>query len=317
MPGQDMHLSIVVSVYNEEEALETFWADLKQELGKIEGIMPEVIFVNDGSTDRSEIILKSICDRENPAFRVRAIHFSRNFGHEAAMIAGIDASTAGAIICMDADLQHPPAKIGQMVQAFLQGYDIVTMTRSARQDGGWLKRLFSRIFYRFINRLSPIEFQENASDFFLISGRVAAVLKREFRERTRLIRGIIQVVGFPRTSLEFVAPKRVGGRSKYSFGSLMSLTVSAVIAYSKLPLYIGLVLGALFALFSVAVGIYSLVVYIFFATPPPGYTTLILFVSLAFSILFFLIGIIGVYIGFTFEENRQRPIYITREKTGF
>jgi dolichol-phosphate mannosyltransferase len=313
MPG----LSIVISVYNEEEALEKFWADLKQELGKIEGVRPEVIFVNDGSTDRSEIILKSIFEQETPAFQIKVIHFSRNFGHEAAMIAGIDASTAGAIICMDADLQHPPAKIGHMIQAFLQGYDIVTMRRRARRDGGRLKRFFSRIFYRFINRLSPIEFQENSSDFFLISGRVAAVLKNEFRERTRLIRGIIQMVGFPRTSLEFVAPKRVGGRSKYSFGNLLGLTVAAVIAYSKLPLYIGLILGALFAFFSAAVGVYSLVVYIFFATPPPGYTTLILFISLGFSILFFLIGIIGVYLGFTFEENRRRPIYITREKTGF
>lgn len=309
-PNKDLNkISIVVSVYNEEDVLLAFWEKLNSILIDI-NYDKEIIFVNDGSVDNSKQILTTIASEDS---HVKHISFSRNFGHEAAMLAGIDSSTGDIVICLDSDLQHPPEKINDMINAYLDGYDIANMVRVERKDGGLYKRITSKLFYSILNKISPINFEQNASDFFMISKRVANILKTEYRERARFIRGFIQSVGFKKTTIEFVANARVGGESKYSFYKLLILSMSAIVSFSKMPLYLGLVMGVICSIFSLIVGIYSIVMKII-GNVPPGYTTTVVLISILFAVQFFLIGIIGVYIGYMFEENKKRPIYIIDEK---
>jgi dolichol-phosphate mannosyltransferase len=298
-------LAIIVSVYNEEGGLLNFSKILKEELEKID-VNSTVVYVNDGSTDKSKTILDSIvCDNNN----VKCIHFSKNFGHEAAMLAGIDNTDADAIICLDSDLQHPPSMIAKMYETHLQGYDLISMIRLENLDSTVLKKFTSKMFYKTINKISSVNLEENASDFFLISKKISNLLKNDFRERNRFIRGFIQIVGFRRTTMDYIAGARRYGKSKYSTLKLVKLSIKAVVAFSKLPLIMGVIVGMVFAAFSIVIGIYSFLMY-FIGSTPPGYTTLIVFLSSVFSIQFFLIGIIGIYIGFNFEETKKRPIYI-------
>lgn len=206
-------LSVVVSVYNEAEGIRHAYEEMTHVLRQ----MPEtyeLIFVDDGSTDGSGDLLRPIAESDS---HVRMVSFSKNFGHEAAMLAGIDHSHGEVVVCMDSDLQHPPAKIPEMVARWRDGFDVVNMVRTDRVDASVFQKTNSRLFYRFINLISDVKLAENASDFFLISKRVAAVLKTDFRERTRFLRGIVQLVGFPKTTLEYKAEERKAGHSKYSF----------------------------------------------------------------------------------------------------
>jgi len=296
-------LSIVVSVYNEEKNLKAFFNEL---LNKTENINKEIIFVNDGSYDNSYKVLSDI---KSTNTNVKIINLSRNFGHEAAMLAGIDNAKSEYILCLDADLQHPPEIIPEMLEKAKNGSDIVFAKRKRREDGGFIKKILSKLFYKLINKMSPVRFEPDASDFFLISKRIQLILINEFRERNRFLRGFIQSIGFKTATVDFIATKRFAGESNYSLLSLMKLSISAIVAFSKQPLYIGLYLGAIFGIFSLVVGIYSIIMK-FIGTTPPGYTTLVVIISLLFSIQFFIIGIIGLYIGFLFEEQKKRPIYI-------
>lgn len=302
-------ISIVVSVFNEQEMLPAFHVEIMRVLGE-KNIDAELIYVNDGSSDASLGILKQL-QEENKV--VKVLSFSRNFGHEAAMIAGIDYAQGDAIICLDADLQHPPLLIPLMLEQFEKGIDIVNMVRETRQDNGWVKNRLSNRFYKIINKLSGQKLEENASDFFLISRKVAQVLKSDYRERNRFLRGFIQIVGFRKTTLSFVAPKREAGISKYPFWKLLVFSVNAVVSFSKFPLYLGIYIGLVFVVFSLFMAAYTLFVYLFGETPPSGYTTMVLFMSTGFSIMFLLIGIIGVYVGYNFDESKRRPIYIIDE----
>lgn len=301
--------AVVVSVYNEAEGLRAFSALLFDVLNKMK-ISFEVIFVNDGSRDESADIIDDIVEVNTGS--CKAIHFSRNFGHEAAMIAGIDYANAEAIVCMDADIQHPPESLPEMYQKHCEGVDIINMVRKENDDNGFLKGLFSRTFYRMMNRISPVKLVENASDFFLISHRVAEVLRNDFRERNRFLRGFIQIVGFSKDTLEFHAGSRQFGKSKYSFFKLVRLSFNAIVSFSRVPLHLGMIAGIIFAIFTLIVGVYSIIMHII-GTPPPGYTTLVVLVSFAFSIQFFLIGFIGMYVGYNFEESKRRPLYIVKE----
>lgn len=303
-----ININVVVSVYNEEEALPLFYKELYNELEQL-NISYQIIFVNDGSHDNSYVILKSFA-RENS--RVKVINFSRNFGHEAAMLAGLDFSNAEAVVFMDSDLQHPPACLKQMYETHKRGADIITMIRKSRKDGGVQKNLMSKLFYGLLNKISKIKIEPNASDFFLISNRVAQVLKTNYRERTRFLRGLIQIIGFNKARLEFVAPERIAGESKYSFMQLVVFSFSAISVLSKAPLRIGIYTGLVFAFFSIVVGLYSIVMR-FLGHPFSGYTTIVVLLSIMFSILFFVLGIIGDYIGLLFDEAKNRPHYIVMD----
>lgn len=297
-------VSIVVSVYNEGDVIVLFFKELCRTLAALDDTF-EIIFIDDGSSDNSAMLLDEMAHSDN---RVKVIHFSRNFGHEAAMIAGIDHATGDFIICMDADLQNPPELIGKMLEVAKAGNDVICMVRTERADAGFFYRQASRLFYRCINHLSETQLLANASDFFLISSRVADALRSNYRERARFLRGIIQLVGFSSTTITYSAPARRAGQSKYSFRKLLSFSLTAIASFSKAPLKLAIYAGILFAVLGIILIIYSIVMWVV-QRPIGGYTTLIIFISAFASILFFVLGIMGYYIGFIFDEVKSRPLY--------
>lgn len=304
-------LSVVVSVYNEEESLEIFWNEAEKYLRELD-VKYEVIFVNDGSNDRSREILRDLSLNKD----IKVISFSKNFGHEAAMIAGIDYSRGDAVICMDADLQHPPSKISEMVQKCQEGYEVVTMIRKTNEDVSLVKKVTSYLFYHILNMFSIVHFEPNASDFFLISRKVANVIKDGFLERTRFLRGFIQVVGFRSTSIEFNSSIRVAGETKYSLWKLFIFSITAIVAFSNIPLRLGTFFGVLVGFLSIIVGFYSIVMKAM-GNVVTGYTTIVVLISFLLAVQFFILGIIGEYIGFIFNETKKRPIYIVEDEVNF
>lgn len=297
--------SIVVPVYNEEHNLACLHAAIRHVFYQLEDNY-EIIFVNDGSSDGSSAVIDQLHESDR---QVRLISLTRNYGHEAAMLAGIDHCSGDVVICMDGDMQHPPEMIPKMLDAWRQGNDVVVMARMDNTDSRWLNKQFSSLFYWLLNRLSGNGFQSNASDFFLVSRRVATILQSDFRERTRFLRALVQSVGFRRTYISFVAPPRAFGISKYSFSSLCNLSVNALFSFSNLPLRLGILAGIGSGGFSLIVLIYSIIMK-FLGVAPSGYTTIVVLITLLFAVQFVIIGIIGEYIGMLFVESKKRPIYL-------
>ena len=306
----DKLLSVVVSVYNEELALREFYL----ETGKILNELPapwtyELLFVNDGSADGSLKILREFA-KENP--QVKIVNFSRNFGHEAAMIAGIDHAQGDGIICMDADLQHPPECIPRIIEKFDQGYEVISMVRTRNKTAGAIKNFTSAAFYKLINQLSDVKFEANASDFFAMNKAAADVLRNNYREKVRFLRGYVQSVGFEKTTLEYEARPRFAGESKYSLKSLFRFSINTILCFSDLPLKLGIYSGCAVAFFGLLVMIYTIYTWAKFGAPS-GYATIVVLISFMFAMLFVIVGIIGEYIAILFAELKDRPIYIVKD----
>lgn len=301
-------LSIVVSVYNEEDALSLFYQETKRILETISWDY-ELVFVNDGSQDRSLCILEDLAGSDE---RVKLVNFSRNFGHEAAMIAGLDYSSGDAMVCMDADLQHPPECIPRIIEKLEAGYEVISMVRTKNQSAGWFKNLASSAFYKLINVLSDVKFENNASDFFVISYRVVDVLKKNYREKVRFLRGYVQNVGFPKTTIEYEARERIAGESKYSIKKLFVFSINTIVCFSNLPLKLGIFAGIFAALLGFVMMIYTVYTWQKVGTPS-GYATIVVLLCFMFAILFLILGIIGEYIAILFSELKDRPIYIVED----
>ena len=303
-------LTVVVSVYNEEAALPLCHERLTEVLRE-SGRDYTLLFVNDGSRDRSAEILDCLA-AEDP--HVRVLHFSRNFGHEAAMIAGIDYAE-GAVICMDADLQHPPQCIPAILAKLDEGFDVISMVRTANRSAGIIKNLTSSAFYGVMNALSGTRFEKNASDFFAVSARAAEVLQRDYRERVRFLRGYVQSLGFRSTALQYEAAERAAGQSKYSLAKLFRFSMNTIMSFSDLPLRLGIYAGIASGLLGLILLIYSIVMKVRIGAPA-GYTTIIVVICFMFAVLFLILGIMGQYIGVLFEEVKGRPIYIVAAERG-
>lgn len=309
-PKGERKLSVVVSVYNEEKALKEFYKETNKILEQIKKAdwEHELIFVNDGSADNSLSILEELAREDHD---VKLISFSRNFGHEAAMIAGIDYSTGDGIICMDADLQHPPECIPEIVEKFEAGYEVINMVRTQNKSAGLVKNVTSSGFYWLINHISDVHFEPNASDFFAISRHVAQVLKDNYREKVRFLRGYVQNVGFKKTNIEYEARARVAGESKYSIKKLFIFSINTILCFSNMPLKLGIYAGVFSAALGVIVMFYTLLTR---QGAPSGYATIVVLLCFMFAMMFVLIGIIGEYIAILFTELKDRPVYIV-EKT--
>lgn len=301
-------ISVVVSVYNEELSLNDFYRVTVPVLEQCAWDY-ELIFVNDGSTDQSYRILREFANENR---KVHVINFSRNFGHEAAMIAGVDYAHGDGIVCMDADLQHPPESIPEIIRKLEEGFDVISMIRLSRADGGIFKKITSSLFYKVLNSLSPVKFENNASDFFALSRRVADVLKAEYREKVRYLRGFVQSVGFNKTTLEYDAKERVAGTSHYNFSKLLKFSMTTLCSFSDVPLRLGIYAGSLCGICGLILMIYSIICKIFFETPG-GYTTIIVAMCFMFAITLFVIGVIGQYIAVLFSEIKGRPMYIIQD----
>ncbi len=300
-------LSVVVSVYNEEQALPMFYETTKPILENLDWDY-ELVFVNDGSKDRSAEILRDLAQNDQ---KVKVIYFSRNFGHESAMIAGIDYASGDAIVCMDADLQHPPQCLPAIIEKLEEGCGVISMVRTKNRSAGLIKNITSAGFYALINALSDVKFEPNASDFFAVSRQAGDVLRKNYREKVRFLRGYVQSIGFKQGIIEYEAQDRVAGHSKYSLRKLFAFSMNTIMCFSNLPLKLGMYAGVGAVCFGIAVMIYTLCTR---QGAPSGYATIVILNCFMFAVLFVIVGIIGEYMAILFSELKDRPIYIV-EKT--
>jgi len=275
-----------------------------------EGTDATIVYVNDGSIDESAGLL----DRFAAEPGVRVLHLSRNFGHEAAMLAGLDDCDADQAVFLDADLQHPPEVVRRAMAVARAGHDVVLMRREAAPGGG-LRRACNAAFYRGLAVISALPLEPDASDFFLVGRPVIDVLQREIRERTRFLRGLVQWVGFRRAVLSYTAAPRRSGRSKYHLGRLFSLARDATLAFSTAPLRVAFVAAIAMLLACLATAVYSLGGW-WLGNPPSGYTTIMLFSTAVAAAQFGLLGILGEYIGQLVDEAKGRPVYIVARRMG-
>lgn len=304
-------LSVIVSAYNEEAGIREFYTVTSGYLRELSGSgwEYEFIFVNDGSRDHTGEILSALA-AEDPR-HVRTVTFSRNFGHEAAMTAGLDYASGDGLVFMDADLQHPPQYVKEITEKMDAGYEVISMVRTRNQTAGLIKNITSGGFYWLINKLSDVHFEPNASDFFAISRNVQSVLKKNYREKVRFLRGYVQNVGFRKTTISYEAAPRVAGISHYSLRKLFAFSMNTIMCFSNMPLKLGIIAGVFSALLGLIILCYTLFTR---SGAPSGYATIVVLLCFMFAVLFLVVGIIGEYIAVLFEEMKDRPIYIVENK---
>jgi glycosyltransferase involved in cell wall biosynthesis len=298
-------LSIVIPLLNEEEVIAQTYACLKEHLGRL-GETYEIIFVDDGSTDRSRSILAALA-RMDPTIRV--IGLSRNFGHEMATTAGLQHARGQAAIVMDADLQDPPEMIAEFVAKWREGHEVVYGVRQEREGEGPLKKLTSYLFYRLMGRIADVPIPADTGDFRLMDRRVLDVY-REFQEDPRFFRGLIGWVGFRQVGVPFVRRGRAGGRTKYRYGRLLKLAFDTITAFSTLPaLGITLLAGGLAGLSGLFIGV-LLVLWAVGAVSLPGWTWAALAFLVLWNIQFIALAVLGEYVVRTHRHTQRRPLYV-------
>jgi len=311
MPAKDPRISIVIPIYNEEEVLPQLGDRLAEPLGKL-ALDCEVVFVDDGSKDRSIELLRDLATKE-PRFRVAS--FSRNFGHQRAITAGMDLARGKAIVVMDADLQDPPEVIIEMVAKWREGYDVVYGRRRSRAGESWFKLFTAKIFYRLFAAMIPIEVPLDTGDFRLMSRRVVQTL-RGLRETHRFVRGLVAWVGFKQVAVEYDRAARAAGETKYPLRKMLAFAFDGIASFSIMPLRMASYAGLLVGLFGVAVMLFALGSFIWGRTVQ-GWTTTIMIMSFLFSVQLLLTGIVGEYVGKIYEEVKRRPLYLVKEKINF
>jgi dolichol-phosphate mannosyltransferase len=298
-------LSIAIPVHNEESILPQLVARCLQVLDGISGGPHELLFVDDGSTDRTLTILEDFAQHDP---RIIALSLSRNFGHQAALTAALDHVTGDATVLMDGDLQDPPEAIPRFLEKFLEGYDVVYAQRTRRKES-WPLRVSYYIFYRLMARLSDLALPLDAGDFALLSHRVVEHLQR-MPEHHRYLRGLRSWVGFRQTGISVERSERHSGHSKYSVLRLLKLASDGIFAFSIVPIRAAALLGAASVLLSGAFALYAVFAKAFFHQSPKGFTSLLVLIVFLCGVLLFFLGVIGEYVGRIYEETKARPHYI-------
>ena len=298
-------VSIVVPVYNEEENIRHFYGAVCENMAGLDYDF-ELIFVDDGSKDRSRAILREL---EKEDSRVQPIFLARNFGHQLALTCGLDHADGDAVVTMDGDMQHPPELIPVLLEKWEAGYEVVQTIRQTTEGVSALKKLTSYYYYKLLNMLSSVHIQEGGSDFRLMD-RMVVLAFRRYREHARFIRGMVGAMGYRQIQLEFVAPKRFAGVSKFSPRKMMNFALDGILTYSTLPLRFGLYGGLLCGLLSMALFIHVLFTKYIANDAVPGWATITGCVLFFGGVQLAILGIIGEYIGRIFEEVKNRPLYL-------
>jgi polyisoprenyl-phosphate glycosyltransferase len=304
-------VSIVIPVYNEEEAVMVFHSALCAAIDRL-AYRFTILYVNDGSRDGTAAALERIRAADG---RVRVVELSRNFGHQSALTAGLDRAEGDFVVSMDGDGQHPPELIAEMLEMARAGCDVVLTQRLDDESISAFKRRSAELFYGLINRLGETQILRGGADFRLMS-RSAADALREMREYHRFLRGMVAWMGFRTAVLPYRPSQRLAGKTKYTLRKMLRLGRDAVFSFSLLPLYLGLSLGLLFLCLSLAEVAYVLSFWVSGRTQnlAPGWSSLMFVLLVVGGILMVLLGFIGVYLGFIFQEVKRRPIYLVREE---
>lgn len=301
-------LCIVAPFYNEAAMVDLFFDSLRDESSLWPDVEVRYVFVDDGSQDDTLARLQAIADRD-PAVEVVAL--SRNFGHQIALTAGLDHATGDAVVTMDSDLQHPPALIAEMLQAWRQGSDVVSAVRQQTADVTPFKRVTSACFYWAAGKLSDTPIYSGACDFCLLSGEAHAALK-SMPERHRFLRGMVAWIGYRRTLVPFEAPGRPAGRSKYTLRKMVRLATDGIFSFSTAPIRCATQVGALVLTAAFGYLCYILGRYWFLGDLIAGWSSLICTVLILNGIQLMFTGILGEYVARMFEESKQRPVYLVR-----
>jgi dolichol-phosphate mannosyltransferase len=306
-----MELSIVIPVLDEEANIEPLCARLTAVLAPLAAPY-EILFIDDGSRDKT---LERIVQRHAQDPHVKALSFSRRFGHQQALTAGLDYASGRAVICMDGDLQHPPELIPDMVKFWKEGHDLVFTVRGKSPHIGRAKKILSDLFYPFFSLLSGVRLPPQGADFRLMDRRVVDAF-REIRERTRFMRGLSAWVGYRSTCLFYAAPPRLAGRTKYSWAQMARLSIDALLSFSAAPLYAGVLVGFFLCLFVLGYAVFALYARIVTHHVLAGWTSMAILISGIGSLQIMLTGIVGLYVAKVYEESKQRPLYLIRDCLG-
>lgn len=309
---RDPFISIVIPCYNEEQVIELCIERITTILDTVDANY-ELLFVNDGSTDRTMLRLIQLAQR---SFFIKVIALSRNFGKEAALSAGLDHANGDVVIPMDADLQDPPELILDFLEKWREGYDIVYGIRSCRESDTAAKRLTAKWFYRVFNRLSGVEIPENTGDFRLMDRRVVDALKK-LPERSRFMKGLFSWVGFKSMGIPYKRCSRVAGKTKFSFWKLWNFALDGLISFSTVPLRIWSYCGAILSLLSFLYASFIILRILIYGKDVPGYASLITVMLFFGGIQLLTIGVLGEYISRLFLEVKQRPLYLVDQIYSF
>jgi len=310
-PEHQSKIDLIIPVYNEAGVVERTYADVC----KVIDCLPQaftIYYVDDGSEDSTVASLNALADKDK---RIVVLEFARNFGHQAALTAGLDASNGDFVISLDADGQHPPEMIPQMIGLFEQGYDIVQAQRLEEGQGVSFKQVTSSGFYRLINMISGTRMEPGAADFRGLSRQAVEALK-SMPEYHRFLRGMISWMGYRSVILPYHETKRLGGRSKYSFGKMFRLAMDALFSFSLIPLYLGMTLGGILLCLAAGQILYVLSFWLTGRSSElePGWSSLMSVLLVIGGMLMILVGFIGVYVGYIFQEVKRRPVYLLKRR---
>jgi glycosyltransferase involved in cell wall biosynthesis len=302
-------LSLVIPIFNEEETIPELDRRLRELLPRL-GVTWEVVFVNDGSKDRSFEMLKELGAHE-PGYKV--LSFARNFGHQIAISAGLDVAEGNAVVVMDADLQDPPEVVEEMLAKFNEGFDVVYGVRTKRHGETVFKRVTAAVYYRILRRLLGFEVPLDAGDFRLMSRKVVIAL-RSLRERHRFVRGMVAWVGYKQTKVYYERPARFAGETKYPLSKMLKFAIDGITSFSVVPVRLATYLSIVAGLVAVGVGLWSVTRTWVGSPVVPGWTTIMVLIALSSSAQLLVMGILGEYVGRTYEEVKKRPLYTVAER---
>ncbi len=302
-----MDLSIIIPAYNEEKNIDILYKKL---LSALSGFDFEIIFIDDGSTDDTFNEIKRISEKDN---RIKGFSFSRNFGHQTALLAGLKEAKNNIVITMDADGQHPPEIIPKLINEYEKGYDIVNTKRTSTADASHFKNFSSRLFYKIINTLTDVKIEPASSDFRLMTRKtVDAFLQID--EKDRFTRGLVKWMGFKQSVIEFEAPERISGKSKYTLRKMLRFAFDGITSFSSRPLKFSIMAGIISVFAGFVYSVYILIMY-FSGNTTPGWASMMLVILFLGGIQLLGIGIIGEYIARIFNEAKNRPHYFIKDKT--
>ena len=305
-------ISIICPVYNEQESIGLFCKELTECLSQIEEQYSwEVLLCTDKSKDKSFEIIEQICQKNE---KIKAIFMSSRFGHQAALLAGIDHCKSDIAIMMDSDLQHPPSLLPKLLEAYENGNNIVITEKDESEGVSIKNRIFSYLYYKLLDSISDSPIHRHASDFRLIDKQVIELFQTQIRERNFFLRGLISWVGFKQSVVRFKVQNRAAGRSKYQFTRLISLAITGLTSFSTKPLRMTIYIGLCTSFIALIFILHTVISYMFFEHPIKGWASLAVLIAFFSGIQLFFLGILGEYIGAIFNEVKFRPHYIV-EKT--